>query len=68
MEQTSPIDIIVLTCLSCLMKQTIVWVELTKDQRAYYKGIYENNIASLLKGNAGGNLPNLRNVVSAMDT
>lgn len=49
------------------MKQTIVWVELTKDQRAYYKGIYENNIASLLKGNAGGNLPNLRNVVSAMD-
>lgn len=43
-------------------EETIVWVELTKDQRAFYKAIFENNVASLLKGSSSGNLPNLRNV------
>ncbi|MCO5572462.1 hypothetical protein L7F22_026217 [Adiantum nelumboides] len=45
-----------------LKEETIVWVELTKDQRSYYKAIYENRIADLLKGSQNSNLPNLRNV------
>ncbi|XP_073385552.1 uncharacterized protein [Physcomitrium patens] len=43
-------------------EETIVWVELTKDQRLFYKAILENNVASLLKGSSTSNLPNLRNV------
>ncbi|KAI5062349.1 hypothetical protein GOP47_0022888 [Adiantum capillus-veneris] len=45
-----------------LKEETIIWVELTKDQRSYYKAIYENRIAELLKGSQNSNLPNLRNV------
>ncbi|KAG0573929.1 hypothetical protein KC19_VG222200 [Ceratodon purpureus] len=41
---------------------TIVWVELTKEQRTFYRAIYENNIATLLKGSTANNMPNLRNV------
>ncbi|KAG0567323.1 hypothetical protein KC19_7G126300 [Ceratodon purpureus] len=43
-------------------EQTIVWVELTKEQRTFYRAIYENNIATLLKGSTANNMPNLRNV------
>lgn len=43
--------------------QTIVWVELTKEQRAFYRAIYENNISTLLKGSIATNMPSLRNVV-----
>ena len=46
-----------------LFWQTIVWVELTKDQRFYYRAIYENRISDLLKGSQNSNIPNLRNVV-----
>ena len=38
-------------------------MELTRDQRAFYQAIFENNIATLLKGSTGHNMPNLRNVV-----
>ncbi|XP_073395338.1 uncharacterized protein [Physcomitrium patens] len=41
---------------------TIVWVELTKEQRAFYRAIYENNISTLLKGSIATNMPSLRNV------
>ena len=44
-------------------QQTIVWVELTKDQRFYYRAIYENRMSDLLKGSQNSNIPNLRNVV-----
>ncbi|KAH7441097.1 hypothetical protein KP509_03G025400 [Ceratopteris richardii] len=45
-----------------LKEETIIWVELTKDQRNYYKAIYENRISDLLKGSQSSNIPNLRNV------
>ncbi|KAJ7562204.1 hypothetical protein O6H91_03G058800 [Diphasiastrum complanatum] len=43
-------------------EETIIWVELTKEQRAYYRAIYENRISDLLKGSKSNNLPNLRNM------
>lgn len=45
-----------------MKEETIIWVELTKDQRSYYRGIYENRISDLLKGSQNSNIPNLRNV------
>lgn len=45
-----------------LKEETIIWVELTKDQRSYYRAIYENRISDLLKGSQNSNIPNLRNV------
>jgi chromodomain-helicase-DNA-binding protein 7 len=47
-----------------LKEETIVWVELTIEQRAFYRAIYENNISKLLKGSTANNMQNLRNVVS----
>lgn len=41
----------------------IIWVQLTQDQRMYYKAIYEQKIAILLKGASHKNMPNLRNLV-----
>ncbi|KAL2651736.1 hypothetical protein R1flu_019864 [Riccia fluitans] len=43
-------------------KETIVWVELTREQRNYYRAVYENNVGVLLKGSTGANIPSLRNV------
>ena len=43
--------------------QVIIWVQLTQDQRMYYKAIYEQKIAVLLKGASHKNMPNLRNLV-----
>lgn len=42
-------------------EEIIIWVELTTYQRAYYKALFEQNIASLLSG-AQKALPNLRNL------
>jgi chromodomain-helicase-DNA-binding protein 7 len=41
-------------------EEIIVWVELTKEQKKYYRAIYENRIDVLMAGNK--NLPNMRNV------
>lgn len=41
-------------------------MELTKDQRVYYKAIYENAVPQLLKGSQAANMSNLRNVVSGI--
>ena len=43
--------------------QVIIWVQLTRDQRMYYKAIYEQKISFLLKGASYKNMPNLRNMV-----
>ncbi|KAI5074233.1 hypothetical protein GOP47_0010194 [Adiantum capillus-veneris] len=45
-----------------LKEETIIWVELTKEQRCYYRAILENRISDLLKGSQSNNIPNLRNV------
>jgi hypothetical protein len=42
--------------------QVIIWVELTREQRAYYKGLYNRDIATLLSGASHKNLPNMRNL------
>lgn len=46
-----------------LAVQTIVWVELTREQRIYYRAVYENNVGTLLKGSTSSNVSSLRNVV-----
>lgn len=45
-----------------LKEETIIWVELTQDQRSYYRAILENRISDLLKGSQASNVPNLRNI------
>lgn len=45
-----------------LKEETIIWVELTKEQRCYYRAILKNRISDLLKGSQSSNIPNLRNV------
>ena len=42
------------------LAQVIVWVELTKEQKAYYRAIYENRIGVLLAGNKASNVPQVR--------
>jgi hypothetical protein len=55
----------VVSILIVVYVQVIIWVELTKTQRSYYKACYEGEIGTLLKGVKRGNLPNMRNVVSS---
>jgi len=43
-------------------EEVIIWVELTAEQRVYYKAIYEGQIATLMAGAAPKNLPNMRNL------
>ncbi|KAG1680184.1 hypothetical protein FOA52_000297 [Chlamydomonas sp. UWO 241] len=43
-------------------EEVIVWVQLTAEQRAYYKALYENQIGALLGGVANKNLPQMRNL------
>lgn len=43
-------------------EEVIIWVELTNEQRYYYKALYENQIAALLGGGKGANLPQMRNL------
>lgn len=40
----------------------IIWVELTREQRAYYRGLYNRDIGTLLSGASNKNLPNMRNL------
>jgi SNF2 family DNA or RNA helicase len=43
-------------------EECIIWVQLTQEQRAYYKAIFENQIGVLLSGASTKNVPALRNV------
>lgn len=43
-------------------EEVIIWVELTRSQRSYYKALYENQIKSLLSHSKNTELPNLRNL------
>ncbi|KAL0028186.1 hypothetical protein WJX79_000439 [Trebouxia sp. C0005] len=43
-------------------EEVVVWVQLTHQQRAYYKALYSNQIGALLNGCNAKNLPNLRNL------
>lgn len=43
-------------------EEVIIWVELTRCQRSYYKALYENQIQSLLSHSKNTELPNLRNL------
>ena len=43
-------------------EECIIWVQLTREQRAYYKAIFENQIGALLGGASSKNIPALRNV------
>jgi len=45
-------------------EEVIIWVELTRQQRVYYKALFEQSIGTLLEGAKPQNLPNLRNLVS----
>lgn len=46
----------------CSRLQVIIWVELTREQRAYYRGLYNRDIGTLLSGASNKNLPNMRNL------
>ncbi|KAL4858846.1 Chromodomain-helicase-DNA-binding protein 6 [Chlorella vulgaris] len=43
-------------------EEVIIWVELTPEQRIYYKALYENQIATLLAGASTKNMPGMRNL------
>ena len=43
-------------------EEIVVWVELTPEQRNYYRAIYEKQVHVLLEGNKGKNVPQLRNL------
>eukprot|EP00892_Ulva_mutabilis_P002486 jgi/Ulvmu1/12238/UM086_0029.1 len=43
-------------------EEVIIWVELTRFQRSYYKALFENQIKSLLAHSKNSELPNLRNL------
>ena len=43
-------------------EEVVIWVELTSQQRAYYRAIYQRQIGTLLAGVAAKNLPSLRNM------
>eukprot|EP00854_Cymbomonas_tetramitiformis_P006879 gene6879-8213_t len=43
-------------------EEVIVWVELTKEQKSYYRAVYERKIHIMLQGNKPSNVPSLRNV------
>ena len=43
-------------------EEVVIWVELTAQQRAYYKAIYGRQIGTLLAGGQRKNLSGLRNL------
>ena len=43
-------------------EECIIWTQLTTEQRAYYKAIFEKQIGTLLGGAAQKNAPNLKNL------
>ena len=44
-------------------EEVVVWVEMTADQRGYYKALHERNIGVLLAANSKKNLPSSRNLL-----
>ena len=44
-------------------EEVVVWVEMTADQRAYYKALHEAKIHVLLAGMSRKNMPNSRNLL-----
>ncbi len=44
-------------------EEVVVWVEMTADQRAYYKALHEAKIHVLLAGASRKNMPNSRNLL-----
>ena len=44
-------------------EEVVVWVEMTADQRAYYKGLHEAKMHILLAANSRKNLPSSRNLL-----
>ena len=44
-------------------EECVIWVELTKYQRAYYKALYEQRIGALIgNGTKAAQLPQMRNL------
>ena len=43
-------------------EEIVVWVELTPEQRTYYRMIYEKQVHVLMEGNKSKNVPQLRNL------
>jgi SNF2 family DNA or RNA helicase len=43
-------------------EEVVIWVELTVEQRAYYKALYERQIGALMAGASIKNMPNMRNL------
>ncbi|KAH7617240.1 putative Chromodomain-helicase-DNA-binding protein 7 [Nannochloris sp. 'desiccata'] len=43
-------------------EECIIWTQLTLEQRAYYKAIFEKQIGTLLAGASQKNVPNLKNL------
>lgn len=43
-------------------EECIIWTQLTLEQRAYYKAIFEKQIGTLLAGASNKNVPNLKNL------
>ena len=43
-------------------EEVVIWVELTVEQRAYYKALYERQIGALMAGASAKNMPNMRNL------
>eukprot|EP00878_Enallax_costatus_P046663 GHUV01056913.1.p1 GENE.GHUV01056913.1~~GHUV01056913.1.p1 ORF type:complete len:503 (+),score=214.95 GHUV01056913.1:285-1793(+) len=43
-------------------EEVVIWVELTQEQKRYYKALYAQQIGSLLQGVAKNNLPGMRNL------
>ena len=43
-------------------EECIIWTQLTVEQRAYYKAIFEKQIGTLLAGTSQKNVPNLKNL------
>ena len=44
-------------------EECVVWVEMTADQRAYYKALHESKMHVLLAANSRKNMPNSRNLL-----
>ena len=44
-------------------EEVVVWVEMTVDQRAYYKGLHENKMHVLLAASSRKNMPSSRNLL-----
>lgn len=43
-------------------EEVVIWVELTAEQRRYYRALYSQQIGALLGGGSSKNLPGMRNL------